>query len=77
MTLSKRRQPDKRIVNNYALSHAKGIQYYVLKEMQRSVKRAQKLWKRQLPMYDTLYFLNVISYGDLQKNYKDTSNELT
>ena len=67
MTLSKRRQPDNLIFHNYAISHARGIPYYDLKEMQRSVQRAQKLWKRQLPMYDTLYFLNVISYGDLQK----------
>ena len=55
------------------ITHARDLSYYTLKEMETSIERAQKLWNKKLPVFDKLYLLNIIEYGDLQRYYKRTS----
>ena len=52
------------------VSHARGIPFYQLKEMEASVERCHKLFNKKEPMYDTLYFLKIMQYGDLLRKYK-------
>ena len=59
-----------KITHEYGLSYARGIPYYTLKQMQQSVANVQKLYKKKLDIFDTMYYLNIISYGGLQKSYK-------
>ena len=59
-----------KITHEYGLSYARGIPYYTLKQMQQSVANVQKLYKKKLDIFDTMYYLNIISYGELQKSYK-------
>ena len=59
-----------KIVDEYGLAHAYGLSYYTLKEMEQSVENAHKLFERKLDMFDTLYYLNIITYGELQRTYK-------
>ena len=59
-----------KITHEYGLSYARGIPYYTLKQMQQSVANVQKLYKKKLDIFDTMYYLNIISYGELQKRYK-------
>ena len=54
------------------ITHARDISYYTLREMETSIERAQKLWNKKLPVFDKLYLLNIIEYGDLQRYYKRT-----
>tara|TARA_R110002020_G_scaffold17194_1_gene60660 strand:- start:13884 stop:14087 length:204 start_codon:yes stop_codon:yes gene_type:complete len=54
------------------ITHARDLSYYTLKEMETSIERAQKLWNKKLPVFDKLYLLNIIEYGDLQRYYKRT-----
>ena len=59
-----------KITHEYGLSYARGIPYYTLKQMQQSVANVQKLYKKKLDIFDTMYYLNIISYDELQKSYK-------
>ena len=59
-----------KITHEYGLSYARGIPYYTLKQMQQSVANVQKLYKKKLDIFDTMYYLNIISYGEHQKSYK-------
>ena len=59
-----------KITHEYGLSHARDIPYYTLQEMKQSVENAHKLFQRELDMFDTMYYLKLISYGELQKSYK-------
>ncbi len=60
----------RKITHEYGLSHARDIPYYTLQEMKQSVKNAHKLFQRELDMFDTMYYLNLITYGELQRSYK-------
>ena len=59
-----------KITHEHGLSYARGIPYYTLKQMQQSVANVQKLYKKKLDIFDTMYYLNIISYGELQRSYK-------
>ena len=59
-----------KITHEYGLSHARGISYYTLKEMEQSVENAHKLFQRELDIFDTMYYLNLITFGELQRSYK-------
>ena len=59
-----------KITHEYGLSHARNIPYHTLKQMEQSVANVQKLFKKKLYIFDTMYYLNIISYGELQKSYK-------
>ena len=59
-----------KITHEYGLSYARGIPYYTLKQMQQSVANVHKLYKKKLDIFDTMYYLYKISYGELQKSYK-------
>ena len=51
-------------------SYARGIPYYTLKEMKRSVKRCHKLYGKTMMMNDLMYMLQIIDFGELQKLYR-------
>ena len=53
-----------------AVSHARDISYYDFKEMKESVRRCHNLWGKKLPTFDTMYYLKIMDYGELQRNYK-------
>ena len=38
------------------------------------LKRVRKLFGRYLPTWDQMYMLKVLSYGELQRQYKDSKN---
>ena len=59
-----------KITHEYVLSYARNIPYHTLKQMEQSVANVQKLFKKKLDIFDTMYYLNIISYGELQKSYK-------
>ena len=59
-----------KITHEYGLSYARNIPYHTLKQMGQSVANVQKLFKKKLDIFDTMYYLNIISYGELQKSYK-------
>ena len=59
-----------KITHEYGLSYAKDIPYYTLQEMKQYVENAHKLFQRELDMFDTMYYLNLITYGELQRSYK-------
>jgi len=59
-----------KITHEYGLSYARNIPYHTLKQMEQSVANVQKLYKKKLDIFDTMYYLNIISYGELQKSYK-------
>jgi|TARA_R100001082_G_scaffold8497_1_gene5004 hypothetical protein len=54
----------------FAVTHARNIPYYELEEMKNSVKRCHNLFRKKLPMYDTMYLLKIMDYGQLQRNYR-------
>jgi|TARA_R110002073_G_scaffold26468_7_gene86718 hypothetical protein len=54
-----------------SLTHARDLPYYDLYEMELAVDRAHKLWNKKIPMFDTMYMLNILSYGELQRIYKN------
>jgi len=59
-----------KITHEYGLSYARNIPYHTLKQMEQSVANVQKLFKKKLDIFDKMYYLNIISYGELQKSYK-------
>ena len=59
-----------KITHEYGLSYARNIPYHTLKQMEQSVANVQKLFKKKLDIFDTMYYLNIISYGELQRSYK-------
>jgi hypothetical protein len=58
------------------ISYARGLGYYELEAMKESVAACQRLFNQGNPlansMWDTMYMLQVISYGELQRHYKKT-----
>ena len=59
-----------KISHEHGVSYGRGIPYYDLEEMKKSVRRCHILWKKRLPMYDTMYYLGIMPYGNLQRKYK-------
>ena len=56
--------------SGFGVSYARGLTHYELEEMEASVGRCHKLFKKKLPMFDTMYYLKIMNYGQLQRNYK-------
>ena len=52
------------------VSYARDIPYYSFLEMKESIKRANRLFKKKNMIWDQLYMLKIINYGELQKSYK-------
>ena len=52
------------------VSHARGVPFYELTEMEASVERCHKLFGKKQIMHDMLYMMKIINYGELQKFYK-------
>ena len=59
-----------KITHEHGLSYARNIPYHTLKQMEQSVANVQKLYRKKLDIFDTMYYLNIISYGELQRSYK-------
>jgi len=51
------------------VSHARGLPYWTLKNMKKSVRACHKLFSKRQPMWDELYMLQIMTYRDLQKGY--------
>ena len=59
-----------KITHEHGVTYGIGIPYYTLEEMKKSVHRCHNLWGKKLPMFDTMYYLGIMSYGHLQRKYK-------
>ena len=57
------------------VKYARGLSYYDHLLMEEMVEACHKLFERKLPAWDQMYMLKVLSYGELQKIYKDKINE--
>ena len=52
------------------VSPARFIPYWTLEEMKLSIKACHNLCDKQQPMFDELYMLGVMTYGELQRTYE-------
>ena len=52
------------------VSYAKNLPYYSFLEMKEAIKRAHRLFKKKNTVWDQLYMLKIINYGELQRGYK-------
>ena len=52
-----------------AVTHARDLPYWTLDNMKQSVGACHKLFSKQQPVWDELYMLQIMTYGDLQKGY--------
>ena len=63
------------------ISYARGLGHYELEAMKESVAACHRLFNQGKPlansMWDTMYMLQVISYGELQRHYKETGESLS
>ena len=57
------------------VSYAKDIPHYSFLEMKESIKRAHRLFKKKNTVWDQLYMLKIINYGQLQKGYKSEDHD--
>jgi len=51
------------------VQYARDLSYHDLKLMEDLVTACHILWNKCLPIWDQLYMLNVLSYGELQRQY--------
>ena len=56
--------------HEHRIAYARDLSYYTLKEMENCVHNAHKLFERKLDMFDSMYYLKIITYGELQRTYK-------
>ena len=57
------------------VKYARGLSYYDQLLMEELIGACHKLFERKLPVWDQMYMLKVLSYGELQKIYKDKISE--
>jgi hypothetical protein len=57
------------------VSYAKNLSHHSFLEMEESIERAHRLFKKKNMVWDQLYMLKIINYGELQKSYKSEYNE--
>ena len=55
-------------------SYARDLPYYTLCVMKDLVEAAHNLYNLEVKMFDDLYLLKIITYGELQKNYRNFSS---
>ena len=53
------------------VAYARGLSHWDHMLMEDLVEACHELFQKYLPMWDQLYMLNVLSYGELQRKYKD------
>lgn len=53
------------------VSYSRDLTYYTLCVMRDLVEAAHNLYNLEVKMFDDLYLLKIITYGELQKNYRD------
>ena len=51
------------------VKYARGLSYYDHLLMEEMVEACHKLFERELPAWDQMYMLKVLSYGELQLSY--------
>ena len=56
------------------IAYARGMSHYDQILMEDLVEACHRLFKKYLPLWDQMYMLNVLSYGELQRQYKDSKN---
>ena len=53
------------------LAYARDITHSQQMLMEESIEACHKLYKKRLPLWDQMYMLKVINYGELQKAYRN------
>ena len=56
------------------VSYARDIPHYTFLERKEAVKRAHRLFKKKNMVWDQLYMLKIINYGELQNSYKSENH---
>ena len=57
------------------VSYARDIPHYTFLEMKEAVKSAHRLFKKKNVIWDDLYMLKIINYGELQKSYRSENHD--
>ena len=57
------------------VSYARDIPHHTFLEMKKSVQRAHQLFKKKNMVWDQLYMLKIINYGELQKSYRSENHD--
>jgi len=52
------------------VSYTRDVSYYTLCGMKDMIKCTHKLYNLKVDMFDQLYLLKIIDYGELQRSYK-------
>jgi hypothetical protein len=52
------------------VQYARDMSHHDIRLMEDLVTACHILWNKYLPMWDQLYMLNVLSYGELQRQYR-------
>ena len=53
------------------VAYARGLSHWDHMLMEDLVEACHEFFQNSLPLWDQMYMLNVISYGELQRKYKD------
>jgi hypothetical protein len=51
-------------------SYARGIDYYALEGMKRSIRWCHKYYGKRMGINDLMYTLTIIKFGELQRLYR-------
>ena len=57
------------------VSYARDIPHHTFLEMKEAVKSAHRLFKKKNVIWDDLYMLKIINYGELQKSYRSENHD--
>ena len=57
------------------VKYARGLSHYDQLLMEELIEACHTLFERYLPSWDQMYMLKVLSYGELQRIYKDKISE--
>ena len=57
------------------VKYARGLSHHDHLLMEELIEACHKLFGRKLPSWDQMYMLKVLSYGELQRIYKDKISE--
>jgi|DEB0MinimDraft_4_1074332.scaffolds.fasta_scaffold123930_2 hypothetical protein len=55
----------------FGISVARGTSFWTIKAMEESLENCHRLFGKKIPVYDMMYMINVLTYGQLQRYYKE------
>ena len=58
------------------VAYARGLSHYDQLLMEELIEACHRLFERSLPLWDQMYMLNVLSYGELQRQYSGDFHDM-